>query len=239
MPNIDDLKDWLHRDLSRIDKLLIALASLSGPCQIADINRVASEAGLRNTSRWNPSAVLARSNGLAIRTDDGWELTAHGLRRLHEIGLVVRPAAKVAYDLRAELRNVSDPNVRAFADEAIECHEAGLYRSAIVMSWMAAVGVLHHYVHAHHLQKFNDEAKRVNPRWKTAITAEELGNMKEADFLDRLVGISLIGRNVKNELKTCLDRRNSCGHPNSLQIGANTSAHHIEVLLMNVFKKFT
>ncbi len=28
------------------------------------------------------------------------------------------------------------------------------------------------------------------------------------------------------------------GHPNSLKIGANTAAHHIEILLLNVFQKF-
>ncbi len=33
-------------------------------------------------------------------------------------------------------------------------------------------------------------------------------------------------------------RRNGCGHPNSLKIGANTAAHHIEILLLNVFQKF-
>ncbi len=239
MTSIDDLKDWLHRDLTRTDKLLIVLAKLGRPCQIADINRLASEAGLRNTSSWNPSVVLARSKGLAIRTEKGWEVTAQGLRRLREIGYSAKPATKISYDLRVELRNVSDPIVRAFADEAIKCHEAGLYRSAIVMSWMAAVGVLHQYVHRHHLKRFNAEAKRINKRWKDATIADELGNMKEADFLDRLVGISVIGKNVKNELKACLDRRNGCGHPNSLQIGANTSAHHIEVLALNVFKEFT
>ena len=62
--------------------------------------------------------------------------------------------------------------------------------------------------------------------------------MREADFLDRLVAISVLGKNVKEELKECLDRRNACGHPNSYKIGANTVAHHIEILLLNVFKKF-
>ena len=33
-------------------------------------------------------------------------------------------------------------------------------------------------------------------------------------------------------------RRNGCSHPNSLKIGANTAAHHIEILLLNVFQKF-
>jgi hypothetical protein len=62
--------------------------------------------------------------------------------------------------------------------------------------------------------------------------------MAEADFLDRIAAISVIGKNVKKELNDCLDRRNGCGHPNSLQIGANTVAHHIEILFLNVFQKF-
>ena len=63
--------------------------------------------------------------------------------------------------------------------------------------------------------------------------------MKETDFLDRIVALSIVGKNVKAELKECLDRRNGCGHPNSLKIGANTVTHHIEILLLNVFKPFS
>ncbi len=114
----------------------------------------------------------------------------------------------------------------------------GLYRSAIVMSWLAAVDVLHNHVHTNHLKALNTEAGRVDAKWKGAKTTDGLGRMGESDFLDRIVALSIIGKNVKKELKDCLDRRNGCGHPNSLQIGANTVAHHIEILLLNVFKKF-
>ena len=238
MTSIDDLKVWLHRDLSRVDKLILVLSSFDTPCQVRDMNRRAVEAGLRTTAAWNPSDVLSKSNGLAIRTSDGWEITESGWRRLQDLGLTRKTPNQVAHDLRAELANILDENTRAFADEAIKCHEFGLYRSAIVMSWIAALGVLHQCVVNNHIQQFNVEARRVNARWKDAKTADDLGNMKESDFLDRLVGISVIGKNVKTELKNCLDRRNGCGHPNSLRIGANTSAHHIEVLLLNVFKRF-
>ena len=62
--------------------------------------------------------------------------------------------------------------------------------------------------------------------------------MKEAEFLRSLVSISMIGKNVKAELKQCLDRRNACGHPNSYKLGKNAVAAHIETLLLNVFGKF-
>ena len=238
MPKVNDLKSTLHGELTQIDKLLLVLSSFDSPCQVSDIKARAMEAGLRAASTWNLSDVLRRSNGLAIRTGEGWEITESGQQRLQAIGLARKSSNQVAHDLRAELSNIVDTNTRAFADEAIKCHEFGLYRSAIVMSWIAAIDVLRHYVINNHLGQFNAEARRVNTRWKDAKTPDDLGNMKESDFLDRLVGISILGKNVKVELKTCLDRRNGCGHPNSLRIGANTSAHHIEVLLLNVFKRF-
>lgn len=197
-------------------------------------------AGMRVPSGWNPSAALGRSKGLAIRTPQGWEITEAGKQHLRNLGVTrISPAAvQVATDLRAELATIIDNDTRAFVEEAIKCHEAELYRSAIVMAWLAAVRVLHTHVFNHHLMAFNAEAKRVDNRWRDAKTTDDFGRMSESDFLDRIVTISVVGKNVKKELKDCLDRRNGCGHPNSLKIGANTVAHHIEILLLNVFKKF-
>ena len=140
--------------------------------------------------------------------------------------------------LRTALQNITGSDTLAFGEEAIKCYEAELYRSAIVMSWLAAMDVLHNHVYAKYLKAFNAEAKRVDVRWKDAKTADDLGKMGEADFLDRIAALSIIDKNVKKELKNCLDRRNGCGHPNSLKLGPNTVAHHIEILLLNVFKVF-
>ena len=62
--------------------------------------------------------------------------------------------------------------------------------------------------------------------------------MREANFLVVLEAISVLGKNVKQELDICLQLRNSCGHPNSLQIGENKVFVHIEMLILNVFSKF-
>lgn len=235
-----DLKIWLHRDLSQKDKLLLILASFDEPCQVKDIGTRAHEAGFRMPKAWNPSASLGRSKGLAIRMPKGWEITEAGKQHLKNLGVSkIGPAAvKVATDLRAELPKIKDDDTRAFVEEAIKCWEAELYRSAIVMSWLAAVDVLHNHVHTKHLKAFNTEAKRVDAKWKDAKTTDDLGRMGESDFLDRIAVLSVIGKNVKKELKGCLDRRNGCSHPSSLKIGANTVAHHIEILLLNVFKVY-
>lgn len=241
MLDINDLKSWLHKkDFAINDKLLMILSSLEPPAQVKDINQQAKNVGFRIPPKTNISSLLSRTNGLAIRTPEGWELTDSGVGHLIQLGIsTLSPASiQVAVDLRKELDGISDATTKSFAEEAIKCHEAGLYRSAIVMSWMTAIDILHKHIHANHLADFNKEAKRINANWRPAKSTDDLGKMKESDFLDRLSTMSVIGKNVKKELKDCLDRRNACGHPNSLKIGPNTVAHHLEILLLNVYQVF-
>ena len=205
---------------------------------LADIRSRAEEAGFKLPKKWNLSDVLGRSGGLATRVPAGWELTETGKNHLRNLGVEsVSPAAmQVAADLRAHLEKVKNPATRAFVEEAIKCHEAKLYRSAIVMSWIAAVDVLYREVVANHLAAFNTDAQKANSKWKTAVNEDGLARMGEADFLDRLVPIGVIGKNVKEELAKALKLRNGCGHPNSLKTGPNMVASHLEMLLLNVFE---
>jgi hypothetical protein len=106
------------------------------------------------------------------------------------------------------------------------------------MAWLGAMDVLHSYVVTNHLAAFNAEAARVNSKWKVAVTKDDIGKMGEAEFLDRIESLSIIGKNVKAQLKVCLDLRNGCGHPNSLSVSVNKSAAHMETLLQNVFERF-
>ena len=240
MLDVAGLKDWLHRDLPSRDKLLLILASLDQPAKLADLRSHAEQAGFRLPKKWNLSDVLGKSGGLAIRVPAGWELTDAGKNHLRALGVesVNVAALQVAADLRKHLANVQNTTTRAFVEEAIKCYEAKLYRSAIVMSWIAAVDVLYREVVASHLDAFNTEAKRVNDRWKKAVNADGLSRMGEADFLDRLVAINVIGKNVKDQLAIALNLRNGCGHPNSLAVGGNMVTSHLETLLLNVFERF-
>lgn len=238
----DELKGWLHKDLGKLDKVLLVLATRDGPVAVSKINELADAAGFRAMRKWNVSATLGASKGKAIRTT-GWELTDAGKMHLRDLGVsTVSPAAmQVAVDLRKYLTDITDDQTRDFVEEAIKCHEAELYRSAIVMSWLGAVDVLQKHVHQHHLAAFNAEATRVASKgrpWKPAKSQDDIGKMGESDFLDRIEALSIIGKNVKAQLKACLDLRNGCGHPNTLKVSVNKSAAHIETLLQNVFEKF-
>lgn len=147
------LKDWLHRDLPPLDKLLISIASFDEPCTVANLRARAHAAGLRLPTKMNISAILGRSKGMAIRVPAGWELTAAGRTHLANLGVnSLSPAAmRVATDLRVHLAKITNESTRLFVEESIKCYEAGLYRSAIVMSWIAAVDVLYRDVAANHM----------------------------------------------------------------------------------------
>ncbi|HEY7244092.1 MAG TPA: hypothetical protein VH678_09445 [Xanthobacteraceae bacterium] len=240
MLKLDELKTWLHRDLSRADKLLLILGSFDVPCQVAEIKERGREAGLSAAKKWNVSGILAGTKGKAINTQAGWEIGDAGKQHLKSLGVAkISPAAvQVATDLRMLLAQVKDDDTRSFVEEAVQCYELELYRSAVVMSWLAAVHVLRREVYGKHLGAFNAEAAKADPKWKSAKTTDDIGRMKESDFLDRLAATSVIGKNVKEELQKCLKLRNACGHPSSLQIGPNTVASHIEILLMNVLQPY-
>lgn len=229
--------------LPKTDQYLTILAvGVDLPKEVKAIGQLAINAGAGSLSKLNISAYLGKAKGLAIRTPNGWELTEDGKARVHAIASkhlgAGSPAKPLITNLRALLPKLKVTDVRTFMEEAIACLEGRHLRAAVVLSWVGAVSILQEHVLAAHLTAFNTEATRRDPKWKSVKVKDDFGNMKEATFLDVLEHISVIGKNVKTELKHCLDFRNGCGHPNSLVIGDNRVAAHIETLILNVFSKF-
>src|SRR5205814_2311427 len=127
---------------------------------------------------------------------------------------------------------------RSFLQEAAACCDSGLNRAAVVFSWVGAIALLQEHVVAEGLAEFNAEALRRDPKWRTARTQDDLGRMKENEFLEILEALSIVGKIVKQALQTALTLRNAFCHPNSLKVGPNMVAGHLEVLTLNVFSRF-
>lgn len=238
---VDALKDLLSQELSDRDKVLICLAvARIDPKPVSSIIKMAFDAGWRQVKRKNVSSILARSNGLAVRSGNGWELTSAGSQYVAKLAgpLMSTPIPLVASALRAHLVKIADSDTQLFVEEAVVCFEARQYRAAVVLSWVGAISVLQNYVVNHRLADFNVEAHKRDTKWRTAKTADDLGLMKEDSFLDVLQAISVLGKNVKQELKKGLTLRNGCGHPNSLKLAEHKVSSHIEDLMLNVFAVF-
>lgn len=243
MLSTEALKDLLgKKEFGRKDKLLLILASGDAmPRTVAQIRQIAISSGLRTAKDWNISDILAAGDNTSVRTDVGWELTTSGKQRVALLAgpaMSPLPTALAAVDLRAHLAGIASPDVMAFLSEAVTCLETQQLRAAVVLSWVGAVAMLYDHVVAHSFVAFNKEAAKRDAKWKDAKNTDDLARMKEHDFLNVLEALSIIGKNVKQELQNALTLRNACGHPNSLRIGANRVAAHIEVLTLNVFAKF-
>jgi hypothetical protein len=244
MLKLDDAKRIVHGPkLANRDQLLVLLAiEPVGPLHVFRIKERCTAAGLPKLAKTNISDTLASSSGAVARTAEGWELQQPGMLRVREVAQAVNVNLVVTHSsqsLRGHADSVADPLTKSFVMEAIECFEAHQYRAAVVFSWAGAVALLHKHVHSRKLSEFNIEVLRREPKWRTAKQQDDLGRLKEHDFLDVCDAIGVIGKNVKQILRNeCLMLRNACGHPNSLSIAENSVAAHIEKLIKNVFSRF-
>lgn len=229
-------------EIPRLDKLLLILFSDSeSPKSVSKIKEIGTSNGLRECVKWNISDSLGKAKGKATLIKSDWVLTAPGRKHLVNQKYIVEQKTKLANDvadLRSHAASIKNVQTKSFVEEAISCLEANQKRAAVVYSWIGSVSLLYDHVVNHHLAAFNAEAVKRDVKWKTAKNADDLSKLKEFDFLTILEAISVIGKNVKQELQNCLQLRNACGHPNSLQIGERKVAAHIEILILNVLSKF-
>jgi hypothetical protein len=91
-----EARDLLHvEERTRLERLLLILAVNGGPKPVGEIKKIGVSCGLRTLSEWNLSDILRRSNGQAILTDDGWELTRHGSQAVARMANIRVPSAVV------------------------------------------------------------------------------------------------------------------------------------------------
>jgi len=239
----DDLKNLLHQPgLKKTQQLLICLGvEVEKPKRVQEIKDLGIDAGIKSIKSWNVTSFLNATHGKAISTREGWELSGRGKEYVAKLvaPLVKSVPLKTAASLRGQLAKIRDPETSAFVEEAIRCCEHGLYRAAVVLSWVGAVSVLYDHVLRNKLSDFNSEARNRDKKWKDARSKDDLANMKESKFLEVLVAISVLGKSVKKVLEARLDFRNGCGHPSSLMIGEAQVNAHIEALILNIFARFS
>jgi hypothetical protein len=244
MIRLEAAKQIVHgQRLDNRDQLLVLLAvDPAAPISIEKIRKRCTAVGLTKLARKNLSDILGKSKGSVARTVEGWELQQFGIVRVRELAQAVHINLVVTHSsesLRGHADAISDPLTKSFVMEAIHCFEAKQYRAAVVFSWAGAVALLHAYVFSNKLIEFNTEARRRDSRWRIARQQDDMGRMKEHDFLDVCEAIGIMGKNVRQILQNeCLMLRNACGHPNSAVIAENSVAAHIEKLIKNVFVRY-
>ena len=247
MVSENQLRELLQDErLNKTDQLLVILGVEADiPKTVSKIRELGRTNGLPEIGQRNISALLKATHGAAILLPQGWVLSANGrkelTRKVPDMNAGATPTASIAVELRKHLGKIKDADTLAFLDASIRCYESRppLYRAAIVLSWVGAMSVLYNHVILRRLADFNAEARKRDSKWRDAKSVDGLSRMKEHDFLDVIEALGIVGKNVKRELQNnCLHLRNSCGHPNSFQVGEHRAAAHLETLIQNVFAEF-
>lgn len=239
MIELNTIKDKAHlEELSNTDRLLLCLAFNANPKKHNEIKEIARNAGLSSSILKNITSYLKKAKGLVIITPQGWELTKTGIKRVEELTGISESWSKVTSRFNTLLDSITNTDSYEFIQEAIICFENRLLRSSVVLSWVGAISLLQDHVIREKLAEFNYEVRKRDSKWKDAKTKDDLGRIKEYDFLQILVSLSIIGKNVREELEVCLKLRNGCGHPNTLKIGEYRVSAHLETLVLNVYTRF-
>lgn len=233
------LKTFLASQPSQSDACLACLTILEQPAATNEVRLALRNFGVRKAKDWNVSRALASIPSLAIKTDGGWETLPAGREFLAERGMPfsVANVERVGSSLRAHISTELDADAVRYLHEVIQAFELKMYRSAVVMSWVAAIHMIKTYVCDNELRRFNDEAYRRDNRWRIASNYDGISRAKERDILEICHVLGLYSKEVKLNLISCLDRRNACGHPNDFALAENTVAHHVEILILNVFNR--
>lgn len=226
--------------LSKEDKLLLILyAYKDSILEVKEIKEIGINNGLNEIKKWNISQLLKKYYPKVIKAGNGWKITADGEKQLSNKGLLKRlPVKKNITALESLIGNIENKDIKEFLKEAKNAIEYGLYRSAVVLTWIGAMSLLQDYVIKNNLSDFNIELKKRFPQKKVIKSKDDFSLIKEYDFLQLIQSISIIGKNVKQELEHRLQLRNSCGHPNSFVLAESTVTFHVEFLILNVFTKF-
>jgi hypothetical protein len=160
-----------------------------------------------------------------------WKLTDSGAAYVRELLGLPEAEPEIEYDvgsLTVLSAQITDENIRAYVDEAIQCLSVGALRAAIVFIWTAAIRTLHEYATAEGITKVNAALKKQDPKAREIKTADDFAYVKDRKFLDAAPDIGILDKGEKETLIEALNLRNRCGHPTKYRPKENKAKGFIE-----------
>ena len=170
--------------------------------QVKSIKEIASSHGLKTIRNWNISQILKKAYPKAIKKEKGWTLTVQGENYLSSKNYI-KPIKLLNHQntIKDLIENIQNEDTKNFLIESKNAIEYGLHRSAVVLTWIGAISLMQENVIKNNLNDFNHELIRRFPKAKKIKAKDDFSLIKEYDFLQICNRISLIGKNVKQELE--------------------------------------
>ncbi len=195
-----------------------------------------------------PDALDVRVRGLTggprprlMRVRQGhYSLSIYGLREVEEYLTQKQGTYTASRILEDLIGRVSEDAQQRFIAEAIACLKVGANRAGVVMTWLLTVDHLYEFILRHKLTEFNVAlVSMFGVNVHQIATKDDLGDLKEAHFIQAARTAKLISNDVRKILEEKLGIRNTCAHPSTVEIHDTKVVNFVEDLVDNVILKFT
>ncbi|MCY1717974.1 hypothetical protein OVA26_13605 [Microbacterium sp. SL62] len=234
-------KTWRERALVVLywhahfkDERALSSAQIKASMQAARVPK-ARQANVADVM--NKAGALVDAAALGPSGERLWALTPTGQTAVRAMAGLPETQPEIEHgveELRKVALAVTDPDVRAYVEEAILCLSVNALRAAIVFIWVGAVRVLQERVWLHGASIVERAAQKYYQKVKIA-KFDDLATVKETTLLDIARDLGELDKAQWTILGQCLHTRNQCGHPNKYNPGAAKAKSHIEDIVGILF----
>ncbi len=147
---------------------------------------------------------------------------------------------KLLADLPAKIPGIDE---RAFLNEVLKCYKASAFRATVVMAWNLAYDHLLRWLLADPTRVATFNARipvRYPKKVAFAITKfEDFEDIKESEVIEVCNSAGLLTSGLYRILQEKLGRRNTAGHPSTIEVERYQAEDTIQDLVNNVVLKLT
>jgi hypothetical protein len=156
---------------------------------------------------------------------DAFAADAHVILQRHEAA--ARSRVITIEQTRRKLQGLSVRQDKLL-EEALDCIEYGLFRSAHVSAWQAFIDFLEEKLESDGLVKIH----AARPGWVKWKTMDDIRDeVAESQIIDAAHAVKLISKGERKSLQGLLSTRNACAHPGSYHPGVNESLGYVSELI--------
>jgi hypothetical protein len=160
-----------------------------------------------------------------------WKLTGAGELHVRQIMGLRDAEAEIEHDvsyLKGIAAKISDPLIRAYIEEAVDCLSIGALKAGVVFVWAGAVRTLQERVLAAGISPVNAAIKIHDPKAREVKKLDDFQYIKESLLLLTAERVGVLDKAQRNTLEENLNLRNKCGHPNKYDPGIKKASSFIE-----------
>lgn len=226
-------------------KLIAFFFCVENNKQFFKINDISNE--FEKNSLTKPSNISSEISRLKkskpkilIETKEGLSFHRTAKKELDDTYLGIKHKREVSNTLRDLIIELTGSEQKKYLEEAISCFEIKAFRASIIMTWLLAMDVIYEFILIpKNLTVFN-LAIQTHGKYKkiTISIKDDFSNIKESDFIELLRVSKLTTNDVRKILDEKLGVRNSCAHPNTIEILDYKAIGFIQDLVTNVVKKY-